>query len=74
MINLYIDSGDLFLELIATGQRYSQVRISDRQAVIRQSLAILNEIEPLSTKLDQYILVLRLAQSCVSIIWKFNLT
>ena len=38
MINLYIDSGDLFLEMIATGQRSSQVRKNDSLTIIGQSL------------------------------------
>ena len=44
MINLYIDSGDLFLEMIATGQRSCQVQRNDGPAVVGQSLANLKII------------------------------
>ena len=39
MINLYIDSGDLFLEMIATDQRSCQVQRNDGPAVVGQNLA-----------------------------------
>ena len=44
MINLYIDYGDLFLEMIATGQRSCQVQRNDGPAVVGQSLANLQII------------------------------
>lgn len=64
MINLYIDSGDLFLEMIATGQRSCQVQRNDGPAV---GPAVKDN--PLGSKRDKHIS----AEYLVSIWWSLNL-